>query len=76
NLGEYHSIKQIWTAWHEGTIFDGVGQIPPLQLIKHEWGRNEGSLNEQGCCRTWRPHNDNDVCPSTDHCRFPSMLSC
>ncbi|KAG1769746.1 hypothetical protein EV702DRAFT_1202776 [Suillus placidus] len=38
NLGEYHSVKQLWVAWHEGTIIGGVGQTPPLQLIEQEWG--------------------------------------
>ncbi|KAJ8583109.1 hypothetical protein M405DRAFT_867292 [Rhizopogon salebrosus TDB-379] len=31
-------FEMIWTAWHEGMIVDGVIQMPPLQLIEHEWG--------------------------------------
>ncbi|OAX32900.1 hypothetical protein K503DRAFT_860083 [Rhizopogon vinicolor AM-OR11-026] len=53
NLGEYHSIEQIWTAWHEGTIFDG--------LIEHKWGGMKDHSTNKGHRQTWRPHNDNNV---------------
>jgi len=47
NVGEYHPIKEIWTAWHEDMIVDGVGQMPPLQPIEHEWGGTKDCLTEQ-----------------------------
>ncbi|KAG1885859.1 uncharacterized protein F5891DRAFT_969345 [Suillus fuscotomentosus] len=61
NLGEYHTIKQLWAAWHEGTIVDGVGQMPPLQLIEQEWGGTKDHLTRKGRRQAWRPHNDNNV---------------
>ncbi|KAG2337347.1 hypothetical protein BDR05DRAFT_895411 [Suillus weaverae] len=61
NLGGYHSIKQLWVAWHEGTIIGGVGQKPPLQLIEQEWGGTKNHSTHKGHCQTWQPHNDNNV---------------
>jgi hypothetical protein len=61
NLGEYHSIKELWAVWHEGTIIHGVGQIPPLQLVEEEWGGTKDRATNTGQRQTWRPHNDNNV---------------
>jgi hypothetical protein len=36
NIGEYRSIKELWAVWHEDTIIDGIGQMPPLQLVEEE----------------------------------------
>ncbi|KAG1875912.1 hypothetical protein C8R48DRAFT_768767 [Suillus tomentosus] len=61
NLGEYHTIKQLWAAWHEGTIIDGVGQMSPLQLIEQEWGGTKDRSTRKGHHQAWQPHNDNNV---------------
>ncbi|KAG1896123.1 uncharacterized protein F5891DRAFT_1193353 [Suillus fuscotomentosus] len=46
NLGEYHTIKQLWAAWHEGMI---------------EWGGTKDRSTRKGRRQAWRPHNDNNV---------------
>jgi hypothetical protein len=61
NIGEYRSIKELWAAWHEGTIIDGIGQMPPLQLVEEEWGGTKDRMTNAGRRQTWRPHNDNNV---------------
>lgn len=65
NLGEYHSVKELWAVWHEGTTIDGVDQIPPLQLVEEEWGGTKDPATNTGRRQTWRPHNDKNVsnCP-------------
>ncbi|KAG1834073.1 hypothetical protein DFJ58DRAFT_670687 [Suillus subalutaceus] len=61
NLGEYRSIKQLWATWHEGTIIDSVGQMPPLLLVKQEWGGTKNPSTRKGRHQTWRPHNDTNA---------------
>ncbi|OAX31933.1 hypothetical protein K503DRAFT_33699 [Rhizopogon vinicolor AM-OR11-026] len=48
------SALVIWTAWHEGTIVDGAGQMPPPQLIEHEWGGTKERSTNKGRRQTWR----------------------
>ncbi|KAF9233922.1 hypothetical protein BU15DRAFT_53242 [Melanogaster broomeanus] len=61
NLGDYQTVKQLWMAWDEGTIVEGVGQLPPLQLVEKEWGRTKDLSTNKGRRQVWRPHNDNNV---------------
>jgi hypothetical protein len=65
NIGEYSSIKELWAAWHEGTTIEGIGRMPPLQLVEEEWGGTRDNRTKKGHRQAWRPHNNNNV---SAHC--------
>lgn len=76
NLGEYGSIKELWTAWHEGTAVEGVGQLPALQLVEQEWGGTKDKSTNKGRRQAWRPHNNNNVSVVRSHpCRWSILFS-
>lgn len=58
SLGDYSDVRSIWQSWSEGIILDGIGRLPPLQLIEKMWGSLKNSTTGKGRLPSWRPHND------------------
>lgn len=60
-LGAYSSCTDVWRAWVEGSLVEGVGQRAPLQMVESQWGAKKDAQTNKGRQQSWRPTGDTNV---------------
>jgi len=60
-LGAYRLCNDVWRAWTEGSLVEGVGQKAPLQVVECQWGAKRNLETKKEHQQSWQPSGETNV---------------